>query len=63
MKASELVSKLSALIEEQGDMEIFYDCDSLLAGIESVRVLGTPYFDPPVVVFSLPALEQAKYIE
>ena len=50
MKASELVSELSSLIEEHGQLDVYCDCDSILTELAAVVQIGKPHFDPPVFV-------------
>ena len=50
MKASELVSELSSLIDAHGQLEVYCDCDSVLTDLAAVVPIGKPYFDPPVLV-------------
>jgi len=41
MRATELVSQLTHLIQEQGDKEILFDCDSVLTDLAFVRPAST----------------------
>ncbi|RJF96021.1 hypothetical protein [Noviherbaspirillum saxi] len=53
MKASELVSELSNLIAQFGDLNVAYDCDSVLTESISFEVLDAPYLSAPVFVVHL----------
>ena len=50
MKASQLAAAISDLIARHGDLEIYFDCDSVLTELASVGALGAPYIDPPAFV-------------
>jgi hypothetical protein len=52
MKASEVVDLLEKMIAEAGDLELLYDCESLLHELETIELLKGPNFDPPVFVLS-----------
>jgi hypothetical protein len=53
MKASELISELSNLIAQFGDLSVAYDCDSVLTENISFEVLDAPYLSVPVFVIHL----------
>jgi hypothetical protein len=54
MLISELLSQLSKLAARHGDLEIFFDFDSVLTKTASVELLSGPYEDLPAFVISLP---------
>jgi hypothetical protein len=54
MSASELVSLLSDLIAKHGDLQIVFDCDSVLTDLASVEVLSGPFPELPVFVIYPP---------
>lgn len=52
MKASEMIEELAKMIKDEGDLELLYDCGSVLHDVELVRLLNGPHFDPAVIVVS-----------
>jgi hypothetical protein len=52
MKASEMVALLKKLIAEVGDLELVYDCESVIQELETVSLLDGPHFEPPVILVS-----------
>jgi hypothetical protein len=51
VKANDLIAVLSDLVAQHGDLDVMLESDLVLA-VRSVRILGAPHFDPPVIALS-----------
>jgi hypothetical protein len=52
MRASEMIEELAKMIKSEGDLQLMYDCGSVLLDVELIKLLNGPHFDPAVIVVS-----------
>lgn len=50
MLATQLVSEVLDLIAKHGDLEVYFDCDSVIVETSTITLLDEPYLDRPVFV-------------